>query len=92
MAIYMRDLDERWIVANAETCGIMGCAPGELIGHPMAEAFPPEVYDRLSANDREVLASRAPQSFDEVVVDARTGRRAAHLVAEVPGARRREAG
>jgi PAS domain S-box-containing protein len=74
MAIYMRDLDERWIVANAETCGIMGCAPGELIGRPMAEAFPPEVYDRLSANDREVLASRAPQSFDEVVIDARTGR------------------
>ena len=24
MAIYMRDLDQRWIVANAETCAIMG--------------------------------------------------------------------
>jgi PAS domain S-box-containing protein len=42
MAIYMRDLEQRWIVANAETCGIMGKAAAEMLGRPMAEAFPPE--------------------------------------------------
>ena len=24
MAIYMRDIDQRWIVANPETCAILG--------------------------------------------------------------------
>ena len=58
MAIYMRDLDQRWIVANAETCGIMGKRAEELVGQPMSEAFPPDVYEQLAANDREVIASR----------------------------------
>ncbi|HEY3614654.1 MAG TPA: PAS domain S-box protein, partial [Gaiellales bacterium] len=73
MAIYMRDLDERWIVANAETCGIMGRSASDLLGKPMAEAFAPEVYELLSANDREVIASQRAQSFEELVTDARTG-------------------
>jgi diguanylate cyclase (GGDEF)-like protein/PAS domain S-box-containing protein len=73
MAIYMRDLDQRWIVANAETCGIVGKSAEELVGRPMAEAFPREVYERLAANDREVIESGAAQSFDEIVVDGRSG-------------------
>jgi len=73
MAIYLRDLDERWVVANAETCGIMGKTAEELVGHPMSEAFAPEVFEALAANDREVMAGGEPRSFDEVVGDARTG-------------------
>ena len=72
MAIYMRDLEQRWIVANAETCGIIGKSAEELLGRPMAEAFPPESR-ALAANDREVIESGEPQSFDELVADARTG-------------------
>jgi diguanylate cyclase (GGDEF)-like protein/PAS domain S-box-containing protein len=73
MAIYMRDLDQRWIVANAEICGIMGKTADQLLGHAMAEAFAPEVFAKLAANDREVMESGDSQSFDEIVVDARTG-------------------
>jgi diguanylate cyclase (GGDEF)-like protein/PAS domain S-box-containing protein len=72
MAIYMRDLDERWIVANAETCAIMGKRPEELIGRPMAEAFEPEVFEALAANDRRVMRGGVAVSFDETVPDART--------------------
>jgi diguanylate cyclase (GGDEF)-like protein/PAS domain S-box-containing protein len=73
MAIYMRDLEQHWIVANAETCGIMGKTAEQLLGHPMSEAFSPEVFAELAANDREVMASGQSQSFDELVADARTG-------------------
>ena len=72
MAIYMRDLDERWIVANAETCAIMGKRPEELIGRPMAEAFEPELFEELAANDRRVMRGGVAVSFDETVPDART--------------------
>jgi diguanylate cyclase (GGDEF)-like protein/PAS domain S-box-containing protein len=75
MAIYMRDLEQRWIVANAETCAILGKSPDELLGRPMAEAFPPEVLERLEANDRAVMESGCDQSFDERVIDARSGER-----------------
>jgi diguanylate cyclase (GGDEF)-like protein/PAS domain S-box-containing protein len=73
MAIYMRDLEQHWIVANAETCAILGKTAAEILGRPMAEAFPPEVYERLAANDREVIESGVAQSFDELVADARGG-------------------
>ena len=72
MAIYMRDLDQRWIVANAETCAIMGKRPEELIGRPMAEAFEPELFEKLAANDRRVMRGGVAVSFDETVPDART--------------------
>jgi len=75
MAIYMRDLDQRWIVANAETCGILGKSAADLLGRPMAETFPPDICELLAANDREVLASGEAQSFDEFVEDARSGQK-----------------
>jgi diguanylate cyclase (GGDEF)-like protein/PAS domain S-box-containing protein len=73
MAIYMRDLDQHWIVANAETCGIMGKQPDDLLGKAMAETFAPDVFERLAANDREVMRSGEAVSFDEIVPDSRTG-------------------
>ena len=51
----------------------MGKTAAQMLGRPMAEAFPAEVFEQLAANDREVIASGLPQSFDELVEDARTG-------------------
>ena len=92
MAIYMRDLDQRWIVANAETCAIMGKRPEELIGRPMAEAFEPELFEELAANDRRVMRGGVAVSFDETVPDARTSDTTPRLVAQVPDPRRRGRG
>ena len=74
MAIYMRDLDERWIVANAETCGILGKTPEELIGQPDVGHIPAR---DLRASRRQRPRGHAggggDMSFDEMVPDTRTG-------------------
>ena len=73
MAIYLRDTEERWIVANPEACGILGKSPEELIGRTLAETVDPGVYAHLAANDREVMNSGEARSFEELVPDSRSG-------------------
>ncbi len=73
MAIYMRDRDERWIVANRETCGILGMSAEELLGRSMADTISPELYEHLAAHDRSVMDAGNATSFDEMVPDARSG-------------------
>ena len=68
MAIYMRDLEQRWVVANRETCGILGMTAEQLVGHPMSEAFPPDVFEQLRRpTTASVMASGEQASFDELV-------------------------
>jgi diguanylate cyclase (GGDEF)-like protein/PAS domain S-box-containing protein len=74
MAIYLRDTEQRWIVANPESCGILGIPAEQLIGRTLAETLPPEVYVHLAAHDREVMSSGEARSFEETVPDARTGK------------------
>ena len=74
MAIYMRDLDQRWIVANLETCGILGIPAEQLLGRRLADTLPAALVADLAANDREVMESGEARSFEEVVPDSRTGR------------------
>ena len=54
----------------------MGKPPEQLIGRPMAEAFEPEVFEKLAANDRRVMRGGVAVSFDETVPDARSTHRA----------------
>ena len=74
MAIYMRDVEQRWIITNHETCGILGMTAEELAGKRMADTLPPDVAKQLAENDLEVMRGGEPRSFDEFVPDARTGR------------------
>jgi diguanylate cyclase (GGDEF)-like protein/PAS domain S-box-containing protein len=74
MAIYMRDTEQRWIVANPETCGILGKTNGQLLGNRLSDTVPPELCAHLAAHDRQVLSSGNDMSFDETVPDARTGK------------------
>jgi diguanylate cyclase (GGDEF)-like protein/PAS domain S-box-containing protein len=72
MAIYMRDLDQRWIVANRETCGILGTSAEHLLGRRLADTLPAALAAELAANDRKVMDSGEAQSFEEIVPDSRT--------------------
>jgi diguanylate cyclase (GGDEF)-like protein/PAS domain S-box-containing protein len=73
MAIHMRDLNQRWIVMNAETCAFIGKSPEELLGRTLAETLAPEAVEQLTAHDLEVIGSRQAASFDEFAPDARSG-------------------
>ena len=63
MAIYMRDLDDRWTLANAEVGRIAGIDAEGLLGQLLSATHPDQ---RLifADQDRQVLESGAPCSFD----------------------------
>ena len=73
MAIYMRDLEERWIVANRETCGILGMPLEQLLGQSMADTISPELYEHFADHDRTVMTAGNATSFDETIPDVRSG-------------------
>ncbi|MCW3009783.1 MAG: domain S-box protein [Solirubrobacterales bacterium] len=71
-AIYMRDLEQRWVVANAETGRITGTPGAVLVGNAFADTHP-EVSAKSAADDAEVLRTGEPMSFDETATDVHTG-------------------
>ena len=92
-AIYLRDLDQRWIVANAEQpAGSMGKTTEELVGHSRwSEAFSPRglraARGERSRGRRERLARRASTRS---CAERGTGRQRNVWSLEVPRARTRE--
>ncbi len=65
-SIYVRDKDNRFILANETVARRMGAAsPADLIGKTDADFFPAEQAARFAADDREVLAGRALVNFEE---------------------------
>ena len=73
MAIYLRDLDERWLAVNTETARAAGKEPEEMLGKTLADVYPAELVEAVRSAEAEVLASGEARDFDNTAVDARTG-------------------
>lgn len=70
-AIFVKDVQGRYIVANPMACRAIGRQEHEVLGHSDAELMP-DVAVTLTAHDQEVIASARPRSYEEtVLIDGR---------------------
>ncbi len=70
VAIYMKNLEGRYVFANPVTHEIAGQPPGGLVGHRSAEFLSPEMGRRRAQADAEVLESgESVQVREDIEVD-----------------------
>lgn len=65
VAIYLRDLDGRYLLANRYLLQMWGKRADEVIGRTMDELLPPDVAAVVRANDRAVLRASYSMQFEE---------------------------
>jgi PAS domain S-box-containing protein len=65
-AIFVKDLDGRYVLVNAAAARFLGKSPGEIVGKRDLELYPEETARRFIEDDRTVLATGRPQHFEGV--------------------------
>jgi PAS domain S-box-containing protein len=65
-AIFVKDLDGRYLVVNAAAARFLGRAPEEIIGKHDLELYPEETARRFIADDQQVLAAGKALSFEGI--------------------------
>jgi PAS domain S-box-containing protein len=65
-AIFVKDLDGRYVVVNAAAARFLGRTAEEIIGKRDLELYPEETARRFIADDRQVLAAGTPLVFEGV--------------------------
>ena len=74
-AIFVKDLDGRYVVVNAAAARFLGRRPEDIIGKRDLELYPEETARRFIADDQQVLQGGVPLSF-EGVANSATGTQA----------------
>jgi len=74
-AIFVKDLDGRYVVVNRAAARFLGRTPADIIGKDDLELYPEETARRFMDDDRQVLAVGEARSF-EGVASSDTGRQA----------------
>ena len=74
-AIFVKDLDGRYVVVNAAAARFLGRHPDDIIGKDDLELYPEETARRFIQDDQQVLAAGGPLTF-EGVANSRTGTQA----------------
>ena len=81
--IYLKDVQGRYILVNKAHERLLGRPREELAGKTVHDVYPPEVADRLAANDRQVLQSDEALQFEELVITRQYGLRS-YLTVKFP--------
>lgn len=66
-AIFIKDLEGRYLFANAASAKIFGKSAGEILGKDDTEFFALETARKIMENDRRIISSGQPESVEEVV-------------------------
>jgi PAS domain S-box-containing protein len=66
--VYLKDLQGRHLMVNRYCLDAFHITSEQLIGKTNAEFFPPEIAQRVEANDREVLQTGMPCQYEEEVL------------------------
>ncbi len=66
-AVYLKDLEGRYLQLNAAACRVLGKERDEVLGKDDTALFPAEDARRVMEGDRRVLAGGAPQTYEELI-------------------------
>jgi PAS domain S-box-containing protein len=69
-AIFVKDLDGRYVLVNQAAARFVGRSPAELIGKHDFEIYPEETARQFVEDDRKVLIAGEPMSFEGVATSA----------------------
>jgi PAS domain S-box-containing protein len=68
-AIFLKDLDGRYIFANRRCEEVIGKPRGEVVGRTDYDVLPPRIADMYRANDQEVIRGGGTIDFEEIGVE-----------------------
>ncbi|MDR3459623.1 MAG: PAS domain S-box protein [Verrucomicrobiae bacterium] len=66
-AIYIKDVQGRYLIFNAESAKLVGKTPKEVIGQDDYFIFPPSEAERIRAEDRKVMESGQVITYEDAV-------------------------
>ncbi|MFA9217448.1 MAG: putative bifunctional diguanylate cyclase/phosphodiesterase [Sphingomonadaceae bacterium] len=82
-AVFVKDLDGRYLLVNEATVAFLGRPASDILGHSDAELFPAPTAGAVIQQDRMVMASGRTQTFEEPVT-LHSGRQALFLSTKGP--------
>ncbi|AUX45075.1 protein kinase [Sorangium cellulosum] len=66
-AIYLKDREGRFLLANRHVCDLLRLPSERLLGRTDAEIFPGQIAETLRDHDRKVLEAGTPMEWEEVL-------------------------
>lgn len=67
-AIFMKDLQGRYLILNSTTAKIIGKPIEEIVGKNDAEVFPVEIAQQIKQTDRRIITSATSEMIEEIVL------------------------
>src|SRR5215212_1567435 len=65
-AIFVKDLDGRYVLVNQAAARFVGRTPAQVVGKRDFELYPEETANRFVQDDKSVLDSGQPMAFEGV--------------------------
>jgi PAS domain S-box-containing protein len=81
-AVYIKDLEGRYMVVNKKLCEIFGLSPEELLTHRDADLFPEDASQNFRFANEQVIHHKSMVTYEDVIV--REGKKHYYWVVKFP--------